>query len=224
MGKYAFSASLSYHDQDLTDVYAAFVSNKIRQKGDLPDTSSIEMFITMLTSKNASFISHSGIARTPIYTLESAPKHPNLAVKLHSSIAACAKDIYSNKKEYMITVPVKEMTQILLKEYEKKGVLDKIYIGHRQENLGNKQTPIKLINDNDKTLFSLYDKNGNILHELTAEQMKGEFAWFCTHPHLFKDQDKGVPLVTCDLETLATLDPKPNPIEHEYYLEIIGEL
>ncbi|WP_410956559.1 hypothetical protein [Rickettsia koreansis] len=67
------------------------------------DTSSIEMFITMLTSQNSSFISHSGIARLPIY--QEKPfiiKHKNLAVKLHSFIAAYAKDIYSNKKEYMI--------------------------------------------------------------------------------------------------------------------------
>ncbi|MGX6960300.1 MAG: LYR motif-containing protein [Rickettsia endosymbiont of Pentastiridius leporinus] len=270
MGKHAFSSSLNYYDQDLTDVYAAFVSNKIWQKDNSFDPLSIEMFITMLTSQNASFISHSGIARAPIYTLKSTPKHPNLAVKLHSFIAACAKDIYSNKKEYMITVPVIEMTQIILKEYEKKGVLDKIYIGHQdieisliplkdlklyseeaektyktdptviktmaydrycelflnyilksqQENLGNKQIPIKLINDNGKTLLNLYDKNGSILHKLTAEQMEGEFAWFCAHPYLFKHYPHSGPFVTCDLQTLAALDP--NPIEHEYYSEIIG--
>ncbi|WP_231288565.1 hypothetical protein [Rickettsia massiliae] len=45
------------------------------------------------------------------------------------------------------------MTQIILREYEKKGVLDKIYIGHQQENLDNKQTPIKLIKDNDNTFI-----------------------------------------------------------------------
>lgn len=33
-------------------------------------------------------------------------------------------------------------------------------MGHQHENLGNKQNPIKLIEDNDKTLFNLYDKNG----------------------------------------------------------------
>ncbi|UZW38500.1 hypothetical protein [Rickettsia conorii] len=160
-------------------------------KYDSRDTSSIEMFITMLTSQNSSFISHSGIARLPIY--QEKPfiiKHKNLAVKLHSFIAAYVKDIYSNKKEYMITVPVKEMTQIIFKEYEKKGVLDKIYIGHQQENLDNKQTPIKLIEDNDKTLFSLYDKTCNILHELTSAQMEGEFAWFCKHLYLFRGQGK----------------------------------
>ncbi|MGN7619669.1 MAG: hypothetical protein ACTJLN_02870 [Rickettsia amblyommatis] len=57
------------------------------------------MFITMLTAQNASFISHSGIARLSIY--QEKPfiiKHKNLAVKLHSFITACAKDIYSNKK------------------------------------------------------------------------------------------------------------------------------
>ncbi|MFA1688070.1 hypothetical protein ABVF33_00650 [Candidatus Rickettsia barbariae] len=35
---------------------------------------------------------------------------------------------------------------------------------------------------------------------------------------------KGALFVTCHLETLATLDPKPNSIEHEYYSEIIGNL
>lgn len=105
-------------------------------------------------SKCKLYFAFSGIARLPIY--QEKPfiiKHKNLAVKLHSFIAACAKDIYSNKKEYMITVPVKEMTQIILKEYEKKGVLDKIYIGHQQENLDNKQPPIKLIEDHDNTFI-----------------------------------------------------------------------
>lgn len=74
-------------------------------------------------------------------------------------------------------------------------------------------------------LFSLYDKNGNILHELTSAQMEGEFAWFCKQPYLlFRGQGKGAPFVICHLETLATLDPKPNSIEHEYYSEIIGNL
>ncbi|WP_155813872.1 hypothetical protein [Rickettsia rhipicephali] len=41
---------------------------------------------------------------------------------------------------------------------------------------------------------------------------------------LFMGQGKGAPFVTCHLETLATLDPKPNSIEHEYYSEIIGNL
>ncbi|QQV75619.1 hypothetical protein H6P87_01182 [Rickettsia tillamookensis] len=224
MGRKAFSASLNYHDQDLTDVYIAFVSNKIWEKGNQLDPLSIEMVITMLTSQNASFISHSGIARTPIYQAASSTtiKHKNLAVKLHSFIAACAKEIYSNK-EYMITVPAKAMTQIILKEYERKKVLDKIYIGHQKEISDGNKAPIKLIEDEGKTLFSLYNKNNNILHELTVKQMGGEFAWFCKHPYLFKDQCNSAPLVTCDLETLATLDPKPNPIEHEYYSEIIGD-
>lgn len=30
----------------------------------------------------------------------------------------------------MITVPTKNMTHIIIKEYEKKQILDKIYIGH----------------------------------------------------------------------------------------------
>ncbi|WP_424492219.1 hypothetical protein ACE5D9_04160 [Rickettsia sp. 2024-CO-Wats] len=53
----------------------------------------------MLTSQNASFISHSGIARLPIY--QAKPfiiKHKNLAVKLHSFIAACAKVFILIKK------------------------------------------------------------------------------------------------------------------------------
>ncbi|KJW04659.1 hypothetical protein RAT170B_0976 [Rickettsia argasii T170-B] len=70
----------------------------------------------------------------------------------------------------------------------------------------------------------LYGKNGEVLNKLTADQIKGEFAWFCTSPYLLKNQHEQEPLITCDLETLANLSFKNSYIEHEYYSEIIGDI
>ncbi len=170
----------------------------------------------------------------------------------------------------MITVPTKNMTHIIIKEYEKKQILDKIYIGHQdtkipqesleelkskyqntkctryegqeykhyfkayleyilknqQEILGEKKAPIKFT-EAGYGAFSdliLYGKNGEVLNKLTADQIKGEFAWFCTSPYLLKNQHEQEPLITCDLETLANLSFKNSYIEHEYYSEIIGDI
>lgn len=67
MGLKAFRSSIDLFDEDLTEVYVAFASNKIWDQKNNIDTSSIEMFITMDTSENAKFISHVGISRAPIY-------------------------------------------------------------------------------------------------------------------------------------------------------------
>lgn len=77
------------------------------------------MIIAMTTSQNTNFISHIGITKAPIYDYNNTKKHSSLSLKLHSFIAKCAEIIYPNKKEYMITVPTKNMTSILLKNMRK---------------------------------------------------------------------------------------------------------
>jgi hypothetical protein len=170
----------------------------------------------------------------------------------------------------MITVPTKNMTHILIKEYEKKKSLDKVYIGHQdtkiseenleklkseyennkctrfegpaydyyfehylkyilknqQEILGDKKVPIKFTEAGFRTFseFSLQGKNGEIINNLKSEQINGEFAWFCTSPYLLKNQQEQEPLITCELEKLAELDYRANPIECEKYIEIIGDV
>ncbi|MCX4079268.1 hypothetical protein N7280_01170 [Rickettsia rhipicephali] len=55
----------------------------------------------------------------------------------------------------------------------------------------------------------MYGKNGEVLNKLTADQIKREFAWFCTpSPYLLKNQQEQEPLITYDLETLANLSFK----------------
>lgn len=269
MGLDAFDSSIKYHDQDLTEIYVAFTYNKAWEKKSSIDILSVEMVITMATSQNANFISHIGIAKAPIYDYFNIKKHSSLSLKLHSFIAACTEIIYPNKKEYMVTVPTKNMTHIIIKEYEKKGILDKIYIGHQdtkipqesleelkseykntqctsfegmaydhyfelylkyilknqQENLGDKKVPIKFTEAGWRVFseFILYGKSEEVLNDLKSDQIKGEFAWFCTSPYLLKNQQEQEPLITCDLETLAGLDHRVNPIDYEEYREIIGE-
>lgn len=162
----------------------------------------------------------------------------------------------------MITVPVNVMTNIIIKEYEKNNILDKIYIGHedteipqdsledlqfdidvakhkntpydkrfeaylnyilknQQEILAGQKVPLKLTNNS----LTLYGKDAKILNELNNDQMKGEFAWFCTSPYLLKNEYAKQPLITCDLDALAQLDPKDIfAIEYEEHIEVIGDV
>ncbi|WP_341791831.1 hypothetical protein [Rickettsia endosymbiont of Gonocerus acuteangulatus] len=75
---------------------------------------------------------------------------------------------------------------------------------NQQEILAGRKVPIKLTNDS----FMLYGKDGEILNELAPDQMKGEFAWFCTSKYLLKNYTAKQPLITCELDALAQLDPK----------------
>ncbi|WP_227779835.1 hypothetical protein [Rickettsia sp. Tenjiku01] len=121
--------------------------------------------------------------KAPIYDYNNTKKHSNLSLKLHNFIAKCAEIIYPNKKEYMITVPTKNITHIIIKEYEKKQIL------------GKKKAPIKFTEARYGAFSDLilYGENGEVLNKLTADQIKGEFAWFCTSPYLLKNQHEQEP-------------------------------
>ncbi|WP_228368851.1 hypothetical protein [Rickettsia peacockii] len=51
MGLDAFDSSIEYHDQDLTDVYVVFTYNKAWEQKSSIDIPSVEMIITMATSR-----------------------------------------------------------------------------------------------------------------------------------------------------------------------------
>ncbi|MFV9929633.1 MAG: hypothetical protein AB8U82_01590 [Rickettsia endosymbiont of Haemaphysalis japonica] len=121
MGLDTFDSSIEYHAQDLTDVYVVFTYNKAWEQKNSIDTPSVEIIITITTSKTQIlFHSHIGITKAPIYDYNNTKKHSSLSLKLQSFITKYAEIIDPNKKEYMITVPTKNMTHIIIKEYEKK--------------------------------------------------------------------------------------------------------
>jgi len=249
IGLNAFKPSIGYHDQDLTDTYVAFVANKPWDRTDKIDPASIEIAVTMMTSEHAHFISHAGISRTATYK---GQEHKNLAVQLHSFIAACAKDIYGEQKEYMITPPAEVMRDIIIHAFIKNNAFTKIFIGHQdqkdipimkyQENVLealidatsstkpvelikyiNSKSPIKYIESGKNPELTIYGKNGEILDDLKTKDMAGEFAWFCKSPFLLRNQYNAEPLLTCDLDTLAKLATPAGSIEHNYYTETIGD-
>jgi|GEM_PF-6181296 len=272
IGLNAFIPSLAYHDQDLTDTYVAFIANKPLDKTNMPNSSSIEMIVTMMTSEHAYFTSHAGIARTATYE---GVKHKNISTQLHSFIAACTQDIYREKKEYMITPPAEVMRDIIIHAFSKNNASEKIFIGHQdtpvsdksidvlklwvdyykdikdektqngtfrdydEENYFNallelnlskqkelwqgKKAPIKLVKSKEESAVIIYGKKGEILNNISSNEMEGEFAWFCKSPYLLPNQHSTEPLITCDLNTLARLETPSGVIEHSICIENIGD-
>lgn len=125
-GLTAFIPSLDFFDYDKTDVWVAFIAN---QELDLDqiNRSSIEMCVTMITSENASFTSHSGISRCPTYQ---GKEHQKISSDLHSFIAnATLKNYPDQEKSYMITCPVSGTREIIIENFEKSYNSKYYYIG-----------------------------------------------------------------------------------------------
>jgi hypothetical protein len=222
------------------------------------------MFVSMMTSKNAHFTGHVGIARAPAYKGEF---HKNLSTNLHSFIAKATLEHHLDK-EYMITVPASHMRAILIKSFEDNGKNSKIFIG--DNNTQYSEEPLEsLINTHeamviaglnttdrmryayDKNLLSIHlskqqallekentkmplevkkgngykkyesfklsAQNGIILNDLTAKDMKGEYAW------LFRNSSTQEPTITCDLKTLADFLPTSTELEYQSSVELIGD-
>lgn len=273
LGITGFKPSIYYHDQDLTETWVAFVSDKVWRDQRIIDVNAIEMFVTMMTSEHARFTSHMGIARAPSYQGE---VHKNLAAKLHSFIAKATQHAYPDIKEYMITSPLGHMREIMFKAFHDKGQSTKIYIGdnlterskdsleklisdlqameeagiHRydnhiqkyylkqldvslaQQDIAYKDTAYNIIPISAEKAAecikylncTIKGQNNEILHKFTTKDMAGEFAWFFESPHLFKNK-MNVPLVTCDLKALATLEVfSTDIIEHVTNVIVIGEV
>ena len=121
-----FLPSIYYHDQDMTETWVAFVSNKSWENHNQLDYSSIEMFISMMTSKNARFTGHVGITRAVSYK---GQKHQGLSCYLHGFLAQVTLIHYMGEKKYMINVPAARMREILLQKILEKEKISDVYIG-----------------------------------------------------------------------------------------------
>ena len=151
-----FLPSLDCHDQNFTETWVAFVSNKLWLNKNKIDYSAIEMFVSMMTSKHAFFTGHVGITRSVSYN---GVKNEDLACSLHSFIAQVTLKRYKHNKEYMINVPASRMREILIKRFTSKGKASDIFIGDNGSDiyLGD-----KLIQYDRSNLSSLLKKRDNI--------------------------------------------------------------
>lgn len=153
-GSVAFMPSLKFFDWINTDTWVAFLSNKKYEVNSKLDTSSIEMYVTMITSQNACFTSHSGIARSIQYNGE---KHNRSSQKLHSFISKVANDHYHDnpiKKAYMITCPIFGTAKIIKDALNQDNIDGEVYIGS------------KVFNDQYKFVPNLNEKQQKIQSEI----------------------------------------------------------
>jgi hypothetical protein len=120
-----FLPSLDCHDQNFTETWVAFVSNKPWVDRNKIDCAAVEMFVSMMTSEHAYFTGHVGITRSISYD---GIKHEDLACTLHTFIAQATLKRYKYK-EYTINVPASRMREILVKKFINKGKFLDIYIG-----------------------------------------------------------------------------------------------
>lgn len=132
-GLCAFGPSLSFYDWSKAEVWTAFIANKVLPNSNPIEKRSIEMFVTMITSENSSFISFSGISRCGTYKGE---QHRNASAEFQSLIASTTQKHYQYTKDklYMITCPVFTMGEILIKHFEKLGFQNHAYIGFEEGN------------------------------------------------------------------------------------------
>ena len=159
-----FLPSLYYHDQDTTETWVAFASTRPWENKNQLDYSSIEMFISMMTSKNAQFTGHVGITRAPSYI---GKKHQSLSCDLHSFIAQVTLKHYTDKK-YMINVPAARMREILIQKFLENDKISGVYIGddhieYPDENMDNliekrKQMRMDQLDKSDLH-FRLFEQN-----------------------------------------------------------------
>jgi hypothetical protein len=141
-GSSHFRMTLDFYKRGIitreNELWVAYASrDPVRSKANLKDLkyiSSIEMFVTVVTSQDALITSHMGISRTfeAALDLQQAPpkhrKHPNQSIHLHS-FAAKVITIRDPRKVYMLTSPVPIMLEILLKNMPPDSVFvgDNIY-------------------------------------------------------------------------------------------------
>ena len=112
-------------------MWVGFISDKVLSHPDEINKESIEMFVTMLTSENSSFTSHSGISRCLTYK---GPIHKNISTSLHSFIGNVTQKHYLDQKKYMITCPIIQMTEFLIKSFEERNLSSSIYVGFEEIN------------------------------------------------------------------------------------------
>lgn len=105
----AFLSVLLYATR--ADVWVAYAANQPVVDLDESNRSSVEMFVSVITSRSARFTGHMGIGRTLNYL---GVRHPNLSQRLHG-FAARISLMMGPSKFLMLTVPASRMREILLK-------------------------------------------------------------------------------------------------------------
>jgi hypothetical protein len=218
----SFKKSLKYYLND--DVWVAYATTeKITKKSaDIPLnlTGDIEMAVPIMTNNNIPFYTPMGIIRaiefiefknTNKWTSSSgkllAPfkaqfsPHKNLSLQLHSFVAQAIKMIYGNK-EYLLTRPVKAMSDIFQKNLPEEAV----WIGSRKEleekkrfsqglKIDETKSPVQDIDQKHKTM-TLLSRSGKKI-SLKMPQ------FYRKHPHLGKGSLD--PIVIIDIDALAGL-------------------
>ncbi|AZL16378.1 coiled-coil domain-containing protein [Rickettsiales endosymbiont of Stachyamoeba lipophora] len=127
VGLIGFDASLSFYDNDKTEVWVAYASYVPVTDPNEVNLSEIEMFVTISTSQNSPFTSHMGITRSATSLLADKEVHRDLATHLHTFAAQVMLKRYPQKK-YMINIPMREMRDILCRAFESKNMQNALYI------------------------------------------------------------------------------------------------
>ena len=126
VGVQGFHPSLKYYNNINTEVWVAFISNKPVNDPNEVDLSSTEMFVTVTTSEHSSFTTHMGIARSSSFPRDK--QHKNISTKLHAFAAKFMLEQHP-EKIYELNVPTNLMEEIIIKEFEDKRLVNKVFIG-----------------------------------------------------------------------------------------------
>ncbi|MBP7190467.1 MAG: hypothetical protein KA998_04430 [Rickettsiaceae bacterium] len=223
-GIYAFGPALEFFSYLNTDLWVAFMSNKEISKLDNSNQSSVEMFMTIGTSTNSCFSTHTGINRAN-ETFHGVI-HNRISVMFHSFAAKFVLEHYGNKL-YMMTCPEWKMTDIILKAFEIESKMDNIYL-YRVENnycldshCSEKQLSScahlkEIYSQQDQEIASgvrtsvvdftdrfmvIKDHEGNVVSNIHMEDP--ELAYFLKHPSQYSSIGPGSPLLVCDLQALS---------------------
>lgn len=197
--KPSYDIGLRYTD---TESWVSFATNKELQNPDLPtkqDQQAIEMVVTMLTSKNAPFITDMGISTSSLFT---GTRHEKLSMPLHGFTAKATMQDHHGKY-YMITAPTQNMAKIM-RQTAPKG---KIFTDASKSD--NDTNPVTL----EGHKFTLKYGDGKIFEVQRTWNTEGleELGWFVHHPHILVQTSN--PLVTVELEALSNLSHSGD-IEH----------
>ena len=119
----AFLSVLEY--ATCADVWVAYAADQPMVELDETNHSSVEMFVSIITSRGARFTGHMGIGRAMSYR---GTRHPALSTRLHG-FAARVTLMVEPSKSLMLTVPASRMREILLKALSENAGIQAAQIG-----------------------------------------------------------------------------------------------
>ena len=201
-------------NNELWIVYASD-DNPVKNKAFLGLDSSIEMYMSVVTSTKALVSSHFGISRTweAASDLEQKPskrkRHPGQSLYLHSFAAKVIK-LRDPKKVYMLTVPNAAMRNILLKKMPAGSIFigDNLYQEKLKEAEKNPNlallgaNPPRICRAYDMSAFTIQNPNGTTLITLDKNAVP-YYQWLFTKA--YRSQGILLPYVLIRLDALARL-------------------